>query len=95
MDDVLSYKKKLQLAAPTKLTKADPIFDAFKAIANREDLEVSLKPDSDEEHKNKKSSCVSKEELGTSEGTVQVKQYTLKRRQKKVKTFHCSADGCV
>ena len=92
---VLSNKKKLQLAAPTKLTKADPIVDAFKAIANREDLEVSFKPDSDEEHKNKKSSCVSKEELDTPEGTVQVKQYALKRRQKKVKTFHCSTDGCV
>ena len=94
LDDILSYKRKTRSAAPTKLEETDPILDAFKEIDNKEDLAILMQPNSDDERKNRKSSCVSKEDLDTESGTVQVKEYALKRRKKKVKVFYCASDGC-
>ena len=91
MDDILSNKRKTRSAAPRKLEETDPILDTFKEIDNKEDLAILMQPNSDDERKN---SCVSKEDLDTESGTVQVKEYALKRRKKKVKTFHCASDGC-
>ena len=94
LDDILSNKRKTRNAAPRKLKETDPILDAFKEIDNKEDLDILMQPNSDDERKNRKSSCVSKEDLDTESGTVQVKEYALKRRKKKVKAFHCASDGC-
>ena len=94
LDDILSNKRKSHSAAPKKLQETDPILDAFKEIDNKEDLDILMQPNSDEERKKRKSSCVSKEDLDTASGTVQVKEYALKRRKKKVKVFHCASDGC-
>ena len=60
----------------------------------KEDLDILMQPDSDDDRKNRKSSCVSKEDLDITSGTVQVKEYALKRRKKKVKVFHYASDGC-
>ena len=94
LDDILSNKRKTRSAAPRKLEETDPILDAFKEINNKEDLAILMQPNSDDECKNRKSSCVSKDDLDTESGTVQVKEYVLKRRKKKVKAFHCASDGC-
>ena len=94
LDDILSNKRKTRSAAPTKLQENDPILDAFKAVDNKEDLDILMQPDSDDERKNRKSSCVSSEDVDMASGTVQVKEYALKRRKKKVKLFHCASDGC-
>ena len=58
-----------------------------------EELAELLKDDCDEKNTNK-SSLVSSDEVTTEGGKVQVKEYALKRRKKKQKTFHCSSDGC-
>ena len=91
LDDLLSKSRK-RVAKPNTLKEEDPILQAFKDN-QPEELAELLKDDCDEKNTNK-SSLVSSDELTTEGGKVQVKEYVLKRRKKKKKTFHCYADGC-
>ena len=92
LDDLLSKNKK-RGAKPNTLKEEDPILKAFQEN-QPEELPELLKADSEDEKKNKKSSLVSSDEVENEAGKVKVKQYALKRRKKKPKTFHCSSDGC-
>ena len=92
LDDLLSKNKK-RGAKPITLKEEDPILKAFQEN-QPEELPELLKADSEDEKKNKKSSLVSSDEVETEAGKVKVKEYALKRRKKKPKTFHCSSDGC-
>ena len=91
LDDLLSKNRK-RVAKPNTLKEEDPILQAFKDNQPEELVEL-LKDDCDEKNTNK-SSLVSSDEVTTEGGKVQVKEYALKRRKKKQKTFHCSSDGC-
>ena len=91
LDDLLSKNRK-RVAKPNTLKEEDPILQVFKDN-QPEELAELLKDDSDEKNTNK-SSLVSSDEVTTKGGKVQVKEYALKRRKKKQKTFHCSSDGC-
>ena len=92
LDDLLSKNKK-RGAKPNTLKEEDPILKAFQENLP-EELPELLKADSEDEKKNKKSSLISSDEVETEAGKVKVKEYTLKRRKKKPKTFLCSSDGC-
>ena len=74
------------------MKEEDPILQAFKEN-KPEELAELLKADEDEK-KTKKSSLVSSDKVKMEGGKVKVKEYVLKRRKKKQKTFHCSSDGC-
>ena len=91
LDNLLSKNRK-RVAKPNTLKEEDPILQAFKDN-QPEELAELLKDDCDEKNTNK-SSLVSSDEVTTEGGKVQVKEYALKRRKKKQKTFHCSSDGC-
>ena len=84
--------KDTSFAKPNTLKEEDPILQAFKDN-QPEELAELLKDDSDEKNTNK-SSLVSSDEVTMEGDKVQVKEYALKRRKKKQKTFHCSSDGC-
>ena len=88
MDNISDNKDRS--AKLDKLSEKDPILDAFKEINNKTDLEILLTDD----NKKRKSSCVSEENMDISEGVVKVKEYALKKEKKKLKTFHCSSEGC-
>ena len=91
LDDLLSKNRK-RVAKPNTLKEEDPILQAFKEN-QPEELAELLKADEDEK-KTKESSLVSSDEVEMEGGKVKVKEYALKRRKKKQKTFHCSSDGC-
>ena len=91
LDNLLSKNRK-RVAKLKTLKEEDPILQAFKDN-QPEELAELLKDDCDEKNTNK-SSLVSSDEVTTEGGKVQVKEYALKRRKKKQKTFHCSSDRC-
>ena len=88
VDNILDNKNRS--AKPDKLSEVDPILDAFKDVNDQTDLQILLSDD----NKKRKSSCVGKEHLDTNDGVVKVKEYTLKKPKKKLKTFHCASEGC-